>query len=586
MGGKMDKPDPRGQIKCLVKHFFMRFFDFEAISSPNIDSIEKNALTFQVIALLVLPGLMKSLAVIPKYGYYCFRPVLERDLATITDKCFFLSLSMVLIGIITVYEWDMLFPDRKDYSILTVFPVSIPTVFTAKIAALAAFLLIFTIAINLCATFLFPTFVLANNSIAQRLLGKTIPIALTVRYIFSHAVSVLLGNIFIFLSVITLQGLLLLNPAAFAPALSRFIRFLCLLLLLCVLFSFAEITAVDQLISDGNPMVIYFPPIWFVGIYEVLLGSHDPAMWNLAVRAMVALALAGVLSVLSYALCYGRFMRKSIESGSNASYSAAGIRAAGNRMLDRRLIDKPESRACFHFVGQTILRSPRHVLYVGTFFVVGFSLAAMELATMMFGGPQSLTDHQDHALLSIPLILSFFLLVGMRVCFAIPVDLDANWLFRLAPMQRIKEYHAGVRRFLIGVIIIPLFALVGIFHAMIWDWQSVLLHIGYGIALSLLLLELLFLRFPKMPFTCSYLPGAARIVVFWPFYVLGFKLFGYAAANLEIWLLSATHRFLYFYGLAAALLLILINRNAKSAGAALRFEEESEKAPIYLDLRS
>jgi len=57
----MDNPDPRGQYKCLMKHFFRRFFDFEAISSPQIDSIEKNALTFQVLALMVMPGLLTSL---------------------------------------------------------------------------------------------------------------------------------------------------------------------------------------------------------------------------------------------------------------------------------------------------------------------------------------------------------------------------------------------------------------------------------------------------------------------------------------------------------------------------------------------
>ncbi|MBP1609071.1 MAG: hypothetical protein H6Q04_1306 [Acidobacteria bacterium] len=36
----MDNPNPTSQYKYLVKHFFGRFFDFEAISSPKIDSIE------------------------------------------------------------------------------------------------------------------------------------------------------------------------------------------------------------------------------------------------------------------------------------------------------------------------------------------------------------------------------------------------------------------------------------------------------------------------------------------------------------------------------------------------------------------
>jgi hypothetical protein len=583
----MNNPDPAGQYKCLVKHFFGRFFDFEAISSPQIDSIEKNALTFQVLALMVLPGAVTCLVLFQKYARYIIRPTIERDLATVTDKCLLLSLSMIILGIITVFEWDMLFPDRKDYQILTPFPVTTRTIFSAKIAALGAFLLIFTVAINIFPTLLFPNAVLANNSFAYKVMGRRTPISLIIRYIASHGISILLGNIFIFLSAISLQGILLmLIPPRLSPMISRFVRFFCLLLLLCALFSFSAISSVDQLIHNASPIIPYYPPIWFVGIYEVLLGSHDPAMWSLAARAMIALALAGVLSILTYAMCYRRFMRKSVESGSGVSHNFAGIRTAGNFVLDRWFIKSPGNRASFHFVGQTIFRSPRHVLYIGTFLVVGFSIAAMELATAIFSSHPSVASYLDNATLSIPLILSFFLLVGMRVSFAIPVDLEANWLFRLAPIQQIKRSHIGVRKFLISAIIIPLFVFAGLFYALIWNWEIVLLHVGYGATLSWILMELLFSRFPKIPFTCSYLPGAAKIVFLWPLYILAFRCFGYVAANLEIWLLSDTHRFLYFYGMAAALLLLLVGRNIKSAGDTIRFEEESEKGPIYLDLRS
>jgi hypothetical protein len=154
----------------------------------------------------------------------------------------------------------------------------------------------------------------------------------------------------------------------------------------------------------------------------------------------------------------------------------------------------------------------------------------------------------------------------------------------IADLQ-IKSNHEGVRKFLIGAIIVPLFVLVGLFYGLIWDWKFVLLHVGYGVMLSLILMELLFSQFPKIPFTCSYLPGAARIVVLWPLYILAFRCFGYAAANLEIWLLGNTHRFLYFYGPAAVLLLILVRRNIQSAASTIRFEEESGRAPTYLDLR-
>jgi hypothetical protein len=110
-----------------------------------------------------------------------------------------------------------------------------------------------------------------------------------------------------------------------------------------------------------------------------------------------------------------------IESGSGVSLNSAKIRTAGNFVLDRWFLEKPENRASFHFVGQTISRSPRHVLYIGTFLIVGFSITAMELAKAAFSGHLSIASHLDDALLSIPLILSFFLLLGTRVSFSIPV---------------------------------------------------------------------------------------------------------------------------------------------------------------------
>ena len=99
-------------------------------------------------------------------------------------------------------------------------------------------------------------------------------------------------------------------------------------------------------------------------------------------------------------------------------------------------------------------------------------------------------------------------------------------------------------------------------------------------------MELLFFRFPKIPFTCSYLPGGAQIAVLWPVYVLGFGFFKFVAVNLGIWLQGGIRRVLYFYIVAAVLLLILIRRNIQPADEAIRFEETSEKALILLDLKN
>jgi hypothetical protein len=580
----MPDPDPAVQYKHLVKHFLRRFFDFEAVSAPQMDLIEQNALTFQILALMILPGVLKSLFLVPKYGYLIYRPILERDVAALTDKCFFLSLSMIFVGFITVFEWDMLFPDRKDYLILAHLPIATRTLFYAKVAALAAFLLVITVAIDLCPTFLFPGAVLANNRFGHEEMGKTITVAFSIRYIVSHGISMLLGNVFIFLLAISFQGILMV--LRLTPAISRWMRFFCLLLFLSALLLFTQISSVDQLIKSANPITVFYPPIWFVGVYDVLLGTKDPMLWALAGRAFMGLAFGGVLAILSYAACYRRFLNKTIESGGERMQKTAGIRSLGNRMLDRWIIRSSESRASYHFVAQTLFRSARHTLYIGTFLAVGVAIAAIGLATVVVSNERAVISHLDSVLLSIPLILTFFLLVGMRVIFALPVELEANWVFQIAPLQRIKSSHVGVRKYLIGAVILPVYLVAGLLYASVWHWSIVWLHVCFGVTVSCLLMELLLIGFPKIPFTCSYLSGTCQIVLMFPLYFLGFSFFAFGLANLGSHLAGHMVETACFYGVAGSALLLLIRYNNKSAATSIRFEETSEDAPILLDLKS
>jgi len=163
----------------------------------------------------------------------------------------------------------------------------------------------------------------------------------------------LLANIFMFFfSNFPAGDCLALIPPRLAPAIARWVRFFCLLFLLGALLYFPQISSVDQLISKASPITLYYPPIWFIGIYEILLGSHDAMIWGLAGRGLLALVLAGGLCILTYAICYRRFMHKSVESESGVSPGSAGIRQAGNFILDRWFLRRPENRASYHFVAK------------------------------------------------------------------------------------------------------------------------------------------------------------------------------------------------------------------------------------------
>jgi hypothetical protein len=99
---------------------------------------------------------------------------------------------------VTVIEWEMLFPDRRDYANLTPLPIRLRTMFGAKIAALLAFLTVFSVTINAFSPVMFPAVVLQKGSVLN-----VIPFARC------HIVSILAANTFVFFLCVAVQGILM-----------------------------------------------------------------------------------------------------------------------------------------------------------------------------------------------------------------------------------------------------------------------------------------------------------------------------------------------------------------------------------------
>ncbi|HSB16810.1 MAG TPA: hypothetical protein VLE22_20330 [Bryobacteraceae bacterium] len=123
------------------------------------------------------------------------------------------------------------------------------------------------------------------------------------------------------------------------------------------------------------------------------------------------------------------------------------------------------------------------------------------------------------ALLSVQLVLSFFVVSGMRFAFTVPAELHANWLFQAAEPSETARCRSGVRRAMLALAVcLVLLALLPA-HALLWGWQFAGAHLAYGLVLSVLLIELLLWNFEKIPITCSYLPGKANVKGFWPLHL-------------------------------------------------------------------
>ena len=198
----------KAQKSLLVDHFLGRLLESELVSKQA----EARVTLIQILAVLTIPGFVISALLINKYSALANGHDGLASLAALNDKCRFLFFSMVVMGLVTVLEWDALFPDRRDFLILSPLPVDGGTLLRAKVQSLLQFLLLFSAFVNLIPAILFP-FIAGAGSLAY--LG---------RFALSHVFTVFAGNAFVFFSLITVQGVLmnLLGTRAFrrisAPA--------------------------------------------------------------------------------------------------------------------------------------------------------------------------------------------------------------------------------------------------------------------------------------------------------------------------------------------------------------------------------
>jgi hypothetical protein len=570
---------PPSQLQYLVRHFFGRFFDTELIATLHT---EMHLLFVQVAALLVLPGLLKIFLSITKYSYLAWFPVAGRDKAVLLDMHFFISISMILTGFITTFEWDALFPDNKDYYNLTSLPIKPQKLFIAKLIALSLFVVLFHVAINGIPTLLFSGVVLAK-SFTPGSAGYNILPYQQGQYFAAQAISLFMSTLFVFASLLTLRAIfLLMFPVKVLRIASRLTQLSVLLILLCALLGGGN---AGQLMAEGNRLVYLLPPFWFLGLYEQLIGHDSAAIASLAKMACITAAISGSLSIVTYATTYQWTMRKGFQSAGVASYPITGIKKIWARLLHKTFLKQSIERASFHFVAQTAFRRQEHVLYWGSFITIGAAFVSSDLYAIAGG---SIVDSARHRmmLLSSPLIMSFFILVGLRFIFTVPADLHANWVFKTIDKSLLKKSFIGVYKFMIAAVLIPLLIVFTPCYLTIWPARMVFSHIVYVFMLSLILIELLLFEFMKLPFTCSYLPGKAKVILLWPLYVLICYLYSYGMAFVERWVLDDLRKYIAFLLLAGAALFFLNRKNASflKQENALLFEEAPPEPRIILSI--
>jgi hypothetical protein len=348
------------------------------------------------------------------------------------------------------------------------------------------------------------------------------------------------------------------------------------------------------MMGDGNAspdwmssrLASLLPSVWFLGVYEVLSGFGGRAAYRLA--AVGGLAACGSLggAIVLYAASYQRLTVMALETpegerpgwiGAQIAQRLARMTAAAPAWIRGSHVE----RAVCAFTLTTLLRSRQHRMLLSLYAAVALALiVAVALPFVLRRGPAVFTRPRAE-LLSAPLVLMFFLLAGMRGLFAIPVERKANWAVRLRePADRFAAVN-GVRRAMLALVVLPVTGLGAAGAFTLWGARVGLKHGLFCALLGVWLTELLLAGLCKIPFTCTYFPGKARLRTLWPLYLMAFTTYAYTFASLEAEVLLRFPRaFVIFAIIATIAVAALTAWRARSLAArpGLLFEEEDSDA--------
>ena len=600
------------QFRVLYRQFLFRIVDLELLSAHAEG--DSRTLLGQFASLLIYCSvILAALAGIWAANVRNDRvPPLTQLTGAWTMEHFLIATTMLTVGLFAVLSWDSTFPDRRDVLVLGPLPIPTRTLFLAKVAAVASALGLTLAALHLLAGIAWPLALaqydsapapalvfdpslppvraadfpaVMNRDIApllQRLAPVSVAPAGPIRAFFAYWIAMLAAGTFMFCCVLAVQGI----AAQFLPRrcflrVSAFLQMAVFCLLVTGYFLQKSPSAV-LMTGPRQSWISWIPSYWFAGLYRQLSGSLHPALAPFARRAWLGLLVAVVVTAAAYAASYLRTLRKIVEAPDIApGYQSRWLPRLGGSF----------ENALAQFSIRSLLRSRHHRMIYAFYLGVGFALAILFLKAPpeIVGPPPSASDPWGQ--FSVPLLASTIMLMGLwvvgaRAVFSLPLDLSANWIFRIMPLSAGSRCLRGRRRALYVLSVAPAWALSAACLVPVWPWRPAVAHLAMLGLLGIILAEFSFAGTQKIPFTCSYLPGKSKFhMIFWLWFLLVAVVL--QAAGEERKALespAASIAILASLGIVAGFCVLRSNWQARSNYAELRFEEEPSDRLLTLDL--
>jgi hypothetical protein len=491
----------------LRRHFFLRFFDTDLISTPG---------QWRVVAGGAI-GILASFSLIYTQAYYHKYLALNNlddpepyRLAVLADLLFLVTLAMFFMGLFTTLQWASLFPGKRDYLALASLPIRMRELFTARFTALLGFAGLVALATNLLPSIILPSVMSGGYGVNTRY------------QIAAIFVSCSLAAMLVFFSIVAVQGVLLnALPIRTFPRVSLAAQGVLLIVFLCGLPLVFSIPSLHESMRLRPEWAIFVPPAWFLGVDQVMVGNRESLAQRLALIGVCAVAVAAVAAISTYIWSYRRHRIRLLESA-DLERAAARLWPA---LVAARVAPDTRELAVFAFTAKTLVRSGQHRLVLTAFAALGLAIVFESFFSLAFSrtfhGFSTNSPALRQAAISAPLALSLFVLAGYRYLFRLPVEIRANWIFRVNEPGNRLRLLAGVEKFLLYCAVIPVALLTAPLLLQLLGMAAGLRAALLCLLCSLTLMQLVLIQSERIPFTSSYLPGQRPLIATVVLYVIG-----------------------------------------------------------------
>jgi hypothetical protein len=506
-------------LRELTRTFLTRLYDNELTGG----STDLRTSYFWLLAFLAAPSALLPIAMSGNWDLYAMLHGTDAlRIAARGSKTFAIGFGMVAIGLVSALTWNSLVLERQDALVLGALPVRPQTIVRAKLNAIALYVGMTALALHGISSLLYGWLLSTHNSVSFAVVG-----------VIAHLLACMTASAFIFFAATAVQGVVFatFGPRAFGR-LSPVLHVLLVSVVLMGLLWLPLISArvVDTIMPGGRhpaPGILRAPPVWYLGIYESLLGTREPIIRRLAIGAVSSLCAALLVTALTYPIAYRRLVATVVGAPAAARqrWSAGAI-----DWLGRAVSRDAATQAGFTFFVLSLMRVPalRFVLSIGGGVALTWAGAvALEWSADVEGWPSSPTA----GLMSLPFAAMTSLLAALRIATSIPADARALWVFELfdAPVDRLR---AGTWRAMWCLGVAPVVGLAAVASSYLWSaGTAVRVAVLLG-AVGTLLIELLLWSSTGMACARIWRPERAKLRAWWPLYLFVYLLFTSGIATL------------------------------------------------------